>query len=84
MSRRPRKTNHGITDFEVLLKAIKEVKVDKKPIKTTARLYDIPHSSFARYVQKFDVRIPDITQLNDTELAKVVKEIASYAAPSLV
>lgn len=84
MSRRARKTDHGITDFDALLKAIKEVKVDKNPIKRTARTYNIPSSSFLRYIKKFDDEVPDITQVSDDVLMKIVKKVASYTKPSLV
>lgn len=84
MSRRPRKTEHGISDFEALMKAIKQVKVDKKSKQSTAREYNIPRSSLVRYIAKLDATIPDITQVSDVELMKAIKAVASYCTPSLV
>lgn len=84
MSRRQRKTNNGITDFGALLEAIKEVKVDKKPKKTIARAYNIPKSSFIRYIQKFDKEIPDITEVSDYVLLQTIRKIASYTKTAMV
>lgn len=84
MSRRSRKTDHGITDYNGLLSAIKQVKINKKSIKATARDYNIPGTSFLRYIKKIDDEFPDITKVSDDELLKNIKRIASYSKLSMV
>lgn len=63
-------TERGITDYDAIL----EVVVNKKPIKTAARLYSIPHTSFDRYIKKFEQKFPDISEMIHDELLKNVKK----------
>jgi len=84
MSRRVRKTNHGITDWNNLVAAIKEIKVDHKRLRSTARAYNISKSSLGRYVNKLNDANEDISTLDDDALLKLVKSVSSYATPSLV
>jgi len=84
MSRRVRKTNHGITDWNNLVATIKEIKVDHKSLRFTARAYNIPKSSLGRYVNKLNDANEDISTLDDDALLKLVKSVSSYATPSLV
>lgn len=79
-----RKTDHGVSDFDALMRAIKEIKVNNKPITTVARAYNIPKSSMFRYIQKLDAIVPDITELDDEELRSKIHEIASYAVLSVM
>ena len=67
-------TERGITDYDALLDAIIEVVVNKKKIKTAARLYNIPHTSFDRYIKKFEQKFPDISEMIHDELLKNVKK----------
>ena len=83
-SRRKRKTSYGISDYEGLLNAIKEIKTEKKSIRSVADAYKIDRKSLGRYVMKFDAKVPDITTVPDVDLMIVVRRIASYAAPKLV
>ncbi|KAL1516835.1 hypothetical protein ABEB36_000682 [Hypothenemus hampei] len=84
MSRYVRKTDHGITNFNALVAAIKDVKLANKSIRSTAKSYNIPKSSLARYIQKASVEIEDISAVDDDELLKLVKRVASYATPFMV
>jgi len=84
MSRRERKTDHGITDHGILLEAIKAVKVEKRSVKSTASEYNINRTSLGRYITKFDAEVKDITAVDDSNLLKIVKRISSFSTPCLV
>jgi len=71
-SRRKRSTEHGITDYDVLLNAIKDFIINKRSKKSTAAVYKISRTSLFRYVAKFTAEVPDILAVSDDELLKVV------------
>ncbi|XP_049817214.1 uncharacterized protein LOC109594560 isoform X2 [Aethina tumida] len=48
-----RKTDKGQTSPEVMLRAIKEVKFNKKSIRSIARKYQVSHRTLSRYCLKF-------------------------------
>lgn len=88
-SRRERKTEHGVSDFDALVKALKAIKIEKQSIRSTASDYGIDKSSLSRYVTKFDKELRDknlkqITDVSDAELMTIVRRIASYSTPKLV
>lgn len=83
-SRRPRKTDRGIMDYDALLNAIKAHIIEKKSKKSTANQFNISMRSFGRYLDKFKAEVPDITLVSDDDLLKVVRRIASYTTPKLV
>ncbi|XP_031637668.1 uncharacterized protein LOC116350086 [Contarinia nasturtii] len=83
-NRRERKTDHGVSDFDALLNAIKAIKIEKKRIRPTARAYSISKTSLTRYVEKLDKEVADISKLSDVELLAILRRIASYATPKLV
>lgn len=64
MSRYTWKTDHGITDFKKVVAAIKGVKIEKKVVRAVAKSFRIPKSSLARYVQKFDTEVNDISTID--------------------
>lgn len=66
------------------MRAIKEIKVNKKPITTVARAYNVPKSSMFRYIKKLDAIVPDVAELDDDELTSKIREIASYAVLSVM
>lgn len=78
-SRRARKTDRGIKDFENLLNAVKEVKIEKKKILRVAKAYGIPDNSLGRYIKKLDDIVPDISAVPDDQLLKILKESTSYS-----
>lgn len=80
MRRYKRKTDRGVSDFDALLIAIKEIKLNKKSIRSTAMKYNIPKSSLARYIRKINAEIHDISLFDDDELMKVVRRAAAYNA----
>ena len=83
-NRRQRKTEHGISDFDTFLNAIKAIKVEKKSIRSTAHDYSIDKSSLSRYVKKLDKEVPDITKVSDADLLVIVRRIGSYATTKMV
>jgi len=72
-SRRKRSTEHGITDCDALLNAIKDIIINKRSKKSTAATYKINRTSLLRYVAKFTAEVPDILTVSDDELLKVVR-----------
>lgn len=82
-SRKPRKTDRGLKDFEALLNAIRSIKIDKKSVISAATAYDIKRTSLTRYIAKFDEVVPDISVVPDDELLKIVQRISTpYADTS--
>ncbi|KAJ8950032.1 hypothetical protein NQ314_008038 [Rhamnusium bicolor] len=57
-----RKTTRASTPSDIILRAVREVKIDKKSIRSTAAKYEIPFRSLARYCSK----IPE-PELNKAE-----------------
>lgn len=83
-SRSPRKTTNGLIDHDVLLAAIKQIKIEKKSIRSAALDFNIPRPSLQRYVKKFDENCVNIDLFNDNQLLDLVKSIAGYATPKQV
>lgn len=81
-ARRPRKSDRGVKDFVSLLNAIKSIKIEKKSIRKASVAYELPLKSLARYIQKFDAEVPDISKESDQKLLEIVQRIASYANTS--
>ena len=71
-NRRKRSTEHGITDYDALFNAIKDIIINKRSKKSTAAAYKINRTSLLRYVAKFTAEVPDILAVSDDELLKVV------------
>lgn len=84
MTSRKRKTNNGIDDVSVLMQAITDIEIGHKTIRATARSYSIPKSSLHRYIGKLHDKVPDIANIADEDLLNILRDIASYARPSLV
>lgn len=78
-----KKTDRGVKDVSALLAAIKEVKIENKKPFSVAASYGIVYNSFKRYIQRFEKRIPDISQATYDKLMQVVLEISSYGAPTV-
>jgi len=57
VSRRKRSTEHGITDYDALLNAIKDIIINKRSKKSTAAAYKISRINLLRYVAKFTTEI---------------------------
>lgn len=69
----------GVTDFDALLKAIKEIKIDNKSLRATCKAYNIPRTSMSRYVGKLDAKFPDISAVNDAALIKELRSMTSLS-----
>jgi len=66
-SRRKRPTEHDITEYDVLLNAIKNIIINKRSKKSTAAEYKISRISLLRYVAKFIAEVSDILTVSDDE-----------------
>lgn len=73
--RRVRKTNRQNVPKEILMRAVKEVLIEKKKNKTTAKKYGIPYTSLKRYCEKAP---ENISEWNDDALLESVTVYSSY------
>ena len=73
-----RKTDRGIKDFDKLEKAIKEIILEGKSIRSTANAYNIPFKSLARYIIKVRNKINDVSTVTENELVHAMRGVASY------
>lgn len=73
-------------DKGTLAKAIKEVLYEKKAIRKTALLYNIPKSNLIRYVARFKQKVTDTSAISEDADAfnKVVHSISSIFSVKLV
>lgn len=69
-TRRKRKTSRGVSDYDELLDAIKDIKLYKKSVKSTATAHNIKRTSLLRYIAKFDAEVPEIENVDDAGLLK--------------
>lgn len=72
-----RKTEHGVSDYSVLLKAVKEIKNEKKSIRATSKTYNIPKTSLLRYVRKVNSKFDDISRVTDAVIMDQLRCISS-------
>lgn len=81
---RKRKTEHGVTDFDALLSAIKAIKINNVPILRAALANNIPERSLNRYKKKFEEQVENIKDYGDEQLLEILQNIASYKKVSMV
>lgn len=82
-----RKTNHGINDHEALLRAVKEIKIDKKSIRSVCSKYGVSKTSMLRYLNRLDEQFDDISVVDKSELMDVLKlssRVGSYKQVNLL
>lgn len=78
MQTTPNKCRTGVTDFDALLKAVKDIKNEKMSLRAAAKAYNIPRTSLGRYMTKINTKIPDISVVDETKLLKELRSITSY------
>lgn len=78
-----KKTNDGFQDIETLLKAVKEVKIEKKSMYSVSIRYNIKKISFQNYIHKIDEHFPDISKISDDELSHKLTEIITSGKPTV-
>lgn len=71
-------------DYNALLSAIKDVKINGFKRRTTARAYNIPKTSFIRYLDRLDDEVLDITALTDADLLQMLRRYTHRTPPLLV
>lgn len=71
-------------DFNALLQAIKCCLADNKPVKGTAKAYDIPRSSLQRYVKKVAAQFDDISSVEDGVLLEFVRDCSQRRPSNMV
>lgn len=71
-------------DLNVLLRAVKEVKIGKRAIRATAAAYKIPRTNLDRYVKKFDEEVPDFSAIPDHNLIGMLRRYTSRKPPLMV
>lgn len=81
---RPRKTDRGVSDYDALVRAIKDIFVEKKSIRATAVEYKIPRISLSRYLERLRKFDTDIATMSDDVLKSVLQKITGYAKSNQV
>lgn len=71
-------------DFDKLLLAIKDVKINGKSKQATAKAYNIKRTNLRRYLNKLDDELPDITALVDTDLVQMLHRYTERNPPLMV
>lgn len=61
-------------DFDALIKAIKQCLIENKAIRSTARQFNIAHSTLSRHVKKVTTEFVDISTIDDDVLMDFVRE----------
>lgn len=79
-----RKTDRGIQDYDALVKAIKEIMIDKRSIRSVAAAYNIVPASLNRYVTKIRGSGCDVASMSDDVLKSLARNVASYKNTNVV
>ena len=74
---------YGVQNLGDLVKAIKEIKVEKKLVRAVAKAYSIPKTSLFRYISKLDEQISDIALIDDDELTDKICKLTSHGSPTV-
>lgn len=83
-SRKPRTSDRGVKDFNVLIQAVKAVRIKNEKVKSVARAFEISHGSLFRYLKKFDEVVPNASEINDRQFERVLRSITGYATLKMV
>lgn len=78
-----RKTDKTAPNPETLLAAVKEVRVEKKFVKTVADAHSIGRTSFYRILNKVDEAFKDVSKVADEKLLEFIKSINSVGSPGV-
>lgn len=70
-------------NFDALLSAVEEIKIDKKSIRSVAAAYNIPKSNLARYIGKIDAIGLDISKLDDDEILHNLLNVTHHGAATV-
>lgn len=74
MSSPKKKSTKRKVDCDLMLAAIKEVKIDKKPARAVAREYNIPRSTLNDNMKKLNELLPDITAVDDADILEILRQ----------
>lgn len=72
------------TDFDAVLKAVKEVIVEKKGIRPTARAYAIDKDLLRRQTLKASQAFDDLSTVSDDELMKFIRRSSTKIPSNMV
>lgn len=84
MSAQKGKKTEDSVDFGILIQAIRDVKMNKKAAKPTARAYKIPKTSFYRYLEKVNAKYTDISRVDDVELMNCLRGITARGTKTVI
>lgn len=80
---RERKTDQGITDFAVLVQAIKQVKIARRSERSVAMEFNISLTTLRRHMEKLCDEIPDLSAVSDEHLVDVLHGFRGRGAPTV-
>lgn len=70
-------------DVNVLMRAVKAIKVENKTMRSTAREFKIPRSNLHRYVSKLDEQGVDFSAIKDDELLIKLRKLLFNGPPTV-
>lgn len=81
-----RKTDRGVSnkDPEVLISALKAIKIENQGLLTVAKSTGIARTSLRRYVQQFDATGKNIAEMDNAQLKIFVQSLPTYGSHQLV
>jgi len=67
-------------NLEDAVEAIKAVKLEKKSVRASAKQYNVPRSTLARYMDIVLSEYEDISTVPDDKLQETLQRVGTYAA----
>lgn len=85
-SKKPRKQQKSKPeiDLDALVQAIKDVKLNQRPIRSTAKNFSIPRTNLMRYIERLNDEVPDITAIPDSNLKDILLTYTARVPPLMV
>lgn len=74
-----RKTIATTPNKDNILAAIKDVRIEKKPLRAVAIARKIPASSLFRYLKKIDAAFQDVSKFKDEELMSCIEDATNFS-----
>lgn len=73
MSSNKKTTQSEQIDFDDILKAIKDVVIERKGLRVTARACNIDNTKLCRYIKRLSYKFEDLSTISDSELLDAIR-----------
>lgn len=70
--------------LDAIVSAIKDIKLNNKGIRYTAKLYNIQKSSLSRYIQSINAAMPDIKNVPDNDIKDFFRKSTTPSGPKVI